>query len=161
MFSADIKSHRMMMDAFSTEEACIKYLELKRWNGNVTSPFVENGEAWKCKNGKYICKTTKKYFTVRNGTMFEKSKISLRDWFSAMWMMMETKKGISSCQLAVRYGITQSTAWKWSMKLRTFLNKPIEPKNISKSIKKLSGIVEADEAFFGGKNNKLHRLLVV
>lgn len=149
MFPNNITSLRKLLDTFPTEKSCLDYLEHRRWNGNVVSPFVENGQAWKCKNGKYFCKTTNKYFTVRTKTIFEKTKIPVRDWFIAIWHMTSYKKGISSVQLATELGVTQSTAWHIASKIRRLFNIPSE--------EKLDGIIELDESFVGGKNKNRHK----
>ena len=149
MFPEHITSLRTLLDTFSTEQSCLEYLEHRRWNGNITSPFIEDGPTWKCKNGKYICKNTNKYFTVKTGTIFEKTKIPIRDWFIAIWHMTSYKKGISSVQLATELGVTQSTAWYLASKIRRLYNIPSE--------EKLDGIIESDETFIGGKNKNRHK----
>jgi transposase-like protein len=149
MFPEHIKSLRTLLEAFPTEKSCLDYLEWRRWQGTVTSPFIERGIAWQCKDGKYMCKKTRKYFTVRTGTVFEKTKISIRDWFIAIWHMTSYKKGISSVQLAKELGVTQTTAWYLAHKIRRLFD--IEPEE------QMEGILEADESFFGGKNKNRHR----
>lgn len=149
MFPEYITSLRTLLDTFSSEQICLDYLEKRRWNGNVVSPFVDNGPVWNCKKGKYVCKTINKYFTVKTGTIFEKTKFPVRDWIIAIWHMTSYKKGISSVQLVTELGVTQTTAWYLASKIRRLYNIPSE--------EKLDGIFESDETFVGGKNKNRHK----
>lgn len=140
-----IKSLRELLEAFPTEESCLEYIEQWRWKGNVKSPFAEHSKVYKCANGKYICKETRKYFTARTGTVFEKTKIPLRDWFIAIWLMASHKKGISSVHLAQELGIRQASAWYLGNKVRRLLGMAEEEQPVS-------GIFEIDEMVLGGLN---------
>lgn len=144
MLPEHIKSIKSLLECFNTEQSCMEYLEYVRWEGNPVSPFDEKGKVYKCKNGKYFCKNTRKYFTVRNNSVFEKTKIPLRDWFVAIWLMNSTKKGVSSLQLMEHIGVTRSTAWFLGQKVRHLLGMEPEYENL--------GIFELDEAVFGGLN---------
>ncbi len=150
MFPAHIKSIRHLLESFPNEQSCIEYLEFRRWNGTVTSPFVEGYGAWKCKGGKYRCKKTRKYFTVKTGSVFEKTKIPLRDWFVAMWHLTHYKKGISSIALAGELGVTQKTAWFMAHKIRRLFEME------SEEVLEDQGIYELDEACFGGLQANRH-----
>ena len=77
-FKLNAKSIMALYELFPTEEACIKHLEAINWHGKPVSPFDKISKVYKLKSGKYRCKNTGKNFTVRTGTMFEKTKISLR-----------------------------------------------------------------------------------
>ncbi|MCW3120457.1 MAG: hypothetical protein JWM28_4539 [Chitinophagaceae bacterium] len=148
MFPEHIKSIRTLLEAFPTEQSCIEFLEYRRWNGNVKSPFVQNGIAYKIKNGKYMCKKTRKYFTVRTGTIFEKTKVPLRDWFVAIWHLTSYKKGISSIQLSKELGITIKSAWLLAHKIRRFFAMEFEQAE--------AGIYELDELQTGGLQKNRH-----
>lgn len=131
------------------EGSCIQYLEEIRWAGNIVSPFDETSKVYTCKNG-YKCKNTGKYFNVKVGTIFEDSKIPLTKWFMALYIFASHKKGISSYQLAKDISITQKSAWFMLHRLRYMFNHP--------SFKKmLSGIIEADETYIGGKTSFKHK----
>jgi transposase-like protein len=145
MLPEHIKSIKGLLEYFPTEQSCIEHLELVRWKNIPVSPFDENAKVYKCKNGKYICKNTRKYFTVRNGSVFEKTKIPLRDWFLAIWLMNSTKKGVSSLQLMEHIGVTKSTAWFLGQKIRHLLGMAPEYEDL--------GIFQLDEAVFGGLNH--------
>lgn len=71
---------------FPDEDTCIKYLEEVLWEGKPVSPFDPSSKVYKCKNGKYKCKNTGKYFTVKTGTIFAGTKVSLQDWLVAIWL---------------------------------------------------------------------------
>src|SRR6266446_3765273 len=90
----------------------------------------------------------KAQFSLKVGTIFEDSPISLDKWLCAMWLIVNCKNGISSCEMARDLGITQKSAW--------FLDHRIRFALYSGSFEKLSGHVEADETFIGGKARNMH-----
>ena len=138
-----------LLDAFPDEETCITYLEKIRWKkGKIISPFDETSKIYILPNHRYMCKNTQKIFNVKTGTIFHGTKLSLRKWFMAIWLISSHKKGISSPQLAKDLHITQKTAWYMLQKIRTCF--------ICKNIGFLSGEVECDETFVGGKNKNRH-----
>lgn len=149
MFNTNIKSVFELTQTFSTEQDCIDYLEMLKWNKLPVSPFDENSKVYKCKNNQYRCKNTGKYFNVETGTMFENSKVSLRKWFMAIWLVTSHKKGISSIQLGKDIGVRQAAAWFMLQRIRACFG--IENNN------ELEGIVECDETFIGGKNKNRHK----
>lgn len=147
-FKILVNSISALNEQFPNEESCIKHLENISWYGKPVSPFDKTSIVYKLSNGKYRCKNTGKNFTVRTGTMFEKTKVSLRNWFFAIWYVTNSKAGISSYQLANNIGVTQKTAWYMLQKIR----KQMFLANESK----LNGKVEADETYIGGKNKNRH-----
>lgn len=149
MFNTNIKSVFELTQTFSTEQDCIDYLEMLKWNKLPISPFDETSKVYKCKNNQYRCKNTGKYFNVKTGTMFENSKVSLRKWFMAIWLVTSHKKGISSIQIGKDIGVRQATAWFMLQRIRACFG--IENNN------ELEGIVECDETFIGGKNKNRHK----
>ena len=89
-----------LQKVFANEQDCLKYLERHRWKGIIASPFVDNSQVYKYANGRYRCKKTGKYFNAKTGTIFENSKLPLWKWFYVLYIFVNHKKGISSCQLA-------------------------------------------------------------
>lgn len=145
----DFNSLFELMEAFPTEESCIRYLEGLRWKERIMSPFDPDSKVYICSKGRYMCKNTGKLFNVKTGTLFENTKLSLRKWFMAIWLILSNKKGISSLQLSRDIKVTQKTAWYILQRIRICL--------ICKNEGKLSNEVEADETFVGGKNKNRHR----
>lgn len=84
-FELKANSIPALNELFPDEESCIRHLEAINWHGKPVSPFDKTSKVYKLKHGNYRCKNTGKNFTVRTGTMFEKTKVSLRNWFSAIW----------------------------------------------------------------------------
>jgi len=133
----------------SPEQEFINCFEKLRWNGKIISPFDPTSKVYKCKNNKYKCKNTGKYFNVKTGTALENSNIPLRKWFLALSLFSSHKKGISSYQLARYIGITQKSAWFVLHRLRLGFFCPTFEVALKNS-------VEIDETFIGGKNKNRH-----
>lgn len=137
------------MTTFPDDESCVKYFEKLRWGEKVVSPFDPTSKVYKCTNGKYKCRNTGKYFDVKTGTVFAGTKLPLRYWVFAIFLFMSHKRGISSCQLARDLGVTQKTAWNMLHKIRSFMK--------SQNNRQVTGDVEIDETFVGGKNKNRHK----
>ena len=112
------------------------------------SPYVPNSKVYRRGDGMYRCSVTGKNFNVRVGTIFEGTKLPLRKWFMAIYLLCNHKKAISATQLAKDISVTLKTAWFLLHKIRrTFHYIHTE---------KLDGEVELDETFVGGKNENRH-----
>lgn len=116
------------------------------WDGVPVSPFDKSSKVYRCKNGRYKCKNTGRYFTVTTGTIFENTKIELLTWFEVIFHMNANKRGISSTALVRLFGMTQKTA------LLQKIRSAMQFENESK----LSGIVEVDEYHAGGSLKNMH-----
>lgn len=148
MINYEFNSILELMQAFPDEQSCIDHLEALRWNGYVISPFDPSSKVYKCKNNRYRCANTKKYFNVKTGTLFDNTKVPLQKWFLAIWLITCHKKGVSSLQLARDIDVTQKTAWFMLQRIRKCFG--IENDN------HLDNDVEIDETYIGGKNKNRH-----
>jgi transposase-like protein len=145
----DFKSILDLVKAFPDEATCMAYLAEMRWNGHVVSPFDETSKVYTMKDGRFMCKNTKKYFNAKVGTIFEDTKIPLIKWYMALFLFSSHKKGISSHQLAKDIDVTQKTAWFMLHRLRFAFN--------TDSFKKeFGGVNEVDETFMGGADKNKH-----
>lgn len=145
----DFDSLFELMDHFTTEEVCEEYLATIRWNGNPTCPYCESDKV-KVLNGttkRLKCYGCKKQFGVKVGTIFHDTKISLRKWFIAVYIITAHKKGISSHQLSRDLKVTQKTAWFMLHRVREAYNQNAEM---------FSDEVEIDETYIGGKESNKH-----
>ena len=97
--------------------------------------------------GFYQCGDCKGEFTVRTGTIFARSHVPLHKWIHAMYLLVTARKGVSSLQLSKQIGVTQKTAWFMLGRLREACGGDDRP---------LSGVVEVDEAFIGGRELNKH-----
>lgn len=110
--------------AFPSEGVCIAYLEKILWNGIPVSPFVSNSKVYYCKNNRYKCRESGLYFNVKTNTIFHKSKISLTNWFAAIWLLSNSEVNITSVQLADELGITQKSAWHMMRRIKNHFEIP-------------------------------------
>lgn len=143
MFNRTFTSILDVINNFPDEQACIEYLEEARWGNNVISPFDPTSKVYECKNNRFKCKNTGKYFNVRTQTMFDNSKIELQKWFIAIWLCTSHKKGMSSLQLSRDLNITQKSAWFMLQRIRNCFGTEGDQSD---------NLVEVDETYIGGAN---------
>src|SRR5215469_8269360 len=137
-----------LFEMFPDQETARVYLEGRLWPNGATCPVCGLSErVTERKGGFYRCNQCKEDFTVRTGTIFERSHVPLHKWIYAMYLLVTARKGISSMQLAKEIGITQKSAWFMLHRLR---------EACGGDLKKLQGIVEIDEAYVGGVEANKH-----
>ena len=137
---------------FSDIDRCNEYMKGIKWpDGVITCPKCGGNRVGEIKTRKMLrCKDCRKQFSYKVGTIFEDSPIGLDKWFVAVWCITSAKNGISSYEVARALGITQKSAWHMLHRIRTALTSGgIE--------QKLTGTVEADETFVGGKAKNMHK----
>jgi len=142
-----------VVNHFSDERTAWNYMRNRRWPNMVTCPrcgslrvhLIESRMIWRC-NG------CTRQFSVKVGTIFEDSPLSLTKWIPAMWLIANAKNGISSYEVHRALGVTQKTAWFMLHRIRLAMQEG--------TIEKLGGKngtpVEADETYIGGKARNMH-----
>jgi len=124
MTNEDFKSISEILNAFPDEQSCMKHLGKLRWNGIIVSPFDSNSKVYFCKENRYRCRNTGKYFNAKTNTIFYNSKIQLQKWFIAIWLLTTEKKTISSMKLSEELEITQKSAWYMIKKIKHYFEIP-------------------------------------
>lgn len=137
---------------FSDLDVAIQHVAATRWPDGPVCPacglvdpkhyYLKTRRVWKCRS-------CKRQFSVKVGTIFEDSPVGLDKWLPAMWIIANAKNGVSSCEIHRAIGVTQKTAWFMMHRIRLAMQ--------SGSIEKLSGHVEADETYIGGKARNMHK----
>ena len=140
-----------LIQKFPDAESARLYLEERRWRGEVSCPECNSSSIYSRKGkrvGNYDCRECGKAFSVRTGTIFEQSPIPLNRWVYAIYVLMTSRKGVSSLQLSKEIGVTQKTAWFMLQRIREACGGNLE---------KLSGIIEVDESYTGSKESNKHK----
>jgi transposase-like protein len=140
---------------FSDLANCREYLVARRWPDGVICPrcgsnnvrFLEKYNRWHCRE-----KHDAPQFTLKTGTIFEDSPISLDKWLTAMWMIVNCKNGVSSWEIHRSIKVTQKTAWFMLHRIRLSLQDAAGGK-----IGGPEGTVEIDETYIGGKARNMHK----
>lgn len=134
---------------FADADNSLKYLAEKRWPSGIECPycdakspmFLSTRRIWKCRS-------CRRQFSIKVGTIFEDSPIPLNKWLAAMWLIANCKDGISSYEISRDLGLTQKTTWFMLHRVREAMQ--------DKTATKPAVEVEVDESFIGGKSRNLH-----
>lgn len=135
---------------FSDLDVCTEFVAKLRWPngpvcprcGSVEYSYLTTRRLWKCKG-------CKKQYSVKLGTIFEDSALGLDKWLPAVWLIANSKNGISSHELGRALGTTQKSAWFMLHRIRLAMQ--------TGSFDKLGGEIEVDETFIGGKARNMHK----
>ena len=138
---------------FSNTENCNAFMTAARWSdgkprcpqcGSDNVIYLEKARLYKCRTAH-----PKQKFSLKVGTIFEDSPLGLDKWLTAIWLIANAKNGISSYEIHRALGVTQKSAWFMLHRIRLAVQQG--------SIEKLSGHVEVDETFIGGKARNMYR----
>jgi transposase-like protein len=132
-----------LMEAFDTEAECRAYMQELRWPDGIRCPRC-NGETISriVKRDQFDCDSCRYQFSVMSGTIFHDSHLPLPKWFATTYLICESRKGISANQIKRMMGISYKTAWYLCHRIRAAMNEADH---------KVSGTVEIDETYIGGK----------
>lgn len=137
------------VDYFKDEQTCREHFAQIRFRNGEYCPHCGHSKIYRFQNSmRYRCAKCGNDFTIKTGTVFGESKLPLRKWFIAIYLLSTSNKGISSVQLAKQVGVTQKTAWFMDHRIRAALKQ-------GKQL--LSGTIELDETYLGGREKNKHQ----
>ena len=132
---------------YGSEEKCREALVRWRWPDGFVCPKCGGREhCILAHRDLYQCNACRRQTSLTAGTIFDSTKVALTTWFRAMYLITQTKQGISSIELGRRLDVTQTTAWKIKTKLA-------EVMRISGEAERLDGRIEMDDAYLGGQHS--------
>jgi len=135
-----------LVQKFADDEKCRAYIEALRWPKQVTCPRCNGEKVYSIlKRDQFVCDSCSYQFSATAGTIFHDSHLPLWKWFLAAYLMTESKKGMSANQLKRTLAVSYKTAWYLCHRIRKAMQE-ISPT-------KLSGTVEMDETWIGGKKH--------
>ena len=135
-----------LIEQFGSEDKCRAYLEALRWPDKVKCPRCKARKDFEDrKRNQFDCDACRYQFSVTAGTIFNDSHLPLWKWFLCVYLLCESRKGMSANQIKRTLGISYKTAWYLCHRIRAAM-KEVNPEP-------LDGIVEMDETFVGGKKH--------
>jgi transposase-like protein len=133
---------------FPTEADCIAHLEKVRWKGKPVCPYCGSDRATAAPaEQRYHCNNCKTSFSVTVGTIFHHTHLPLQKWLLAVSIVLNAKKGLSARQLARDLEVNKNTGWRMGMQIRQAMGERAQREL-------LTGVVEMDETYIGGKPRK-------
>lgn len=133
-----------LIQQFNSETKCRAYIELLRWPDGVACPHCQSKKIYRLENRPLLlCASCEHQFSATVGTIFHDTHLPLEKWFLATFLLCESKKGMSACQIQHSLGISYKTAWYLCHRIRAAM--------LQTSRGKLTGTVEMDETYVGGK----------
>lgn len=145
------KSLYDLFEAIPDEKAAVNYFKAILWAKGEHCPYCSHDKVYSFANGiSWKCAKCRQRFSIRVGTIFEDSKIPLRKWLAAIWLITSHRKGIASTQIARDLNVTQKTGWFMLHRLR-------HAARTRSFNRQLRGTVEVDEGYFGGKDKNKHK----
>lgn len=134
-----------IINHFPNQASCIAHLENLRWHGEPECPYCKSKHSSKRhESQRHICNGCNRSYSVLVGTIFESTKLPLTQWFLAISLILNAKKGLSARQLSRDLGINRKTGWYLQMRIRQAMQD-----NEDGGL--FQGIVEIDETYLGGK----------
>ena len=132
-----------LIKEFGNDDNCRRYLEILRWRNGVTCPRCDKPATAIANRLQYDCDACHYQFSATSGTIFHDTHLPLTKWFLATYLLCESKKGMSACQIQRTLGISYKTAWYLCHRIRAAM--------LEVAPEKLGGTVEIDETYVGGK----------
>jgi len=146
----EFKTIKDLEKYFINENTARQYLEDYRWKGNPVCPKCGSNQFYILKTVKqYCCKTCRKNYSVRVGTIFDNSAVPLSKWFTAIFLLSNDRRSMSSVQVGEWIGVTQKTAWFMNHRIRTMMD--------TNNVELMEGIIQMDEIYTGGKKDKVSK----
>jgi len=133
-----------IFNKFPTQNSCVEFLEQRRWGNKLICPYCHSSHTHRNKKTQHYCYACKTSFSVTVGTIFHHTHLPLQKWFLAISLILNAKKGISALQLSRDIEVNKNTAWRIAMQIRKAMTQS-DHRNL------LTGIVEMDETYVGGK----------